>query len=762
MAKINNNVQNVLFLRNGLLYTTRDAARQALEDNKTLGGDGSAILARYGEGEEVKTLVGFIWSDGTDTTVTIFDIDDAGADVKEYIQSLLGEGVTSANTVTDQLEALSGSTASTSADTSVAGAKAYTDDKIDELVDGLEYTGVTTGAGVVVTNVTESDGVVSATSANVGTLELTGYVKGSDSGAVASTDTVNAAISKLENQVDAEKAAIEALDLAVVSGDGEVIVAVSQENGQVAAEKAAIKDVKLTGYENNSGATGAIAATDDIEDALSKLENNIAAAQSATTVASADGSINVTTASTGTDINVNIKSGEHVLAKDGNAGIYTDLDLVKITTGLPETIKERYQLLATDDSQIGTNIDIPKDSHIVSINYITDSGDTHYQNLEYVYITDSGTTSTTYVDMSELVLEAEFASGVTVTNGVAHGVVDPTSESFLTVGADGFKLSGVSGLVENAVADLDANVSGNSTHVTVGVEEVDGVITAVTVAEDNIANADDLAELSGKTVTAITSTNGSITASIDDAVGNKTYDLATDASKIQMSGFTAAESGFTAISGNSSVTDAVKAIETAFIDNEQVVSAALNDLEATKLENIIVNDVTGTVANNVASVTIDGGDVQLTGYESGNTGTTIEATDTVNEAISKLENQIASLGSGSTANLDAEIAERRAIEGQSGQTYAPNTASTYISGATSLNDADVKLDAAIDEIADNYISGITVNGSAVTVSNNIAPIVIDSATSATTATSTEAITVDTDADGNITLGLATIDCGFYA
>lgn len=30
-----------------------------------------------------------------------------------------------------------------------------------------------------------------------------------------------------------------------------------------------------------------------------------------------------------------------------------------------------------------------------------------------------------------------------------------------------------------------------------------------------------------------------------------------------------------------------------------------------------------------------------------------------------------------------------------------------------------------------------------------------------TATNTEAIVVDTDNDGNITLGLATIDCGYY-
>lgn len=45
--------------------------------------------------------------------------------------------------------------------------------------------------------------------------------------------------------------------------------------------------------------------------------------------------------------------------------------------------------------------------------------------------------------------------------------------------------------------------------------------------------------------------------------------------------------------------------------------------------------------------------------------------------------------------LDAEIAARKAVDGQTGDTYAKNGGTNYISVATSLNDADVKLDAAI-------------------------------------------------------------------
>ena len=45
--------------------------------------------------------------------------------------------------------------------------------------------------------------------------------------------------------------------------------------------------------------------------------------------------------------------------------------------------------------------------------------------------------------------------------------------------------------------------------------------------------------------------------------------------------------------------------------------------------------------------------------------------------------------------LEAEIAARKAVDGQTGQTYAANSNTTYISGASSLNDADAKLDVAI-------------------------------------------------------------------
>lgn len=584
------------------------------------------------------------------------------ADAIEEVNDKLGDDVTTANTVSKQLADLSGTTASTSADTSVEGAKKYADEKIAQAVDGLDYTGVTTGTGVYVTNVTEENGVVSATTATLPTV-------------------------------------------GTITDPGKPITAVSESLGEVSATAGTINaefvNVANTGFTGQTveGVLAEIDAEYKAADVALKAEILGGASASADTLGELETIIN----------SISAEAKEY--------------SIVHVTTGLPETVKERYELHDAAGNVSGDTIDIPKDSHIVSINYIT-TGE-HAQNLEYVYIDASGNTQTTYVDMSELVLETEFASGVTVTDHIVHGVVDPDSETFLTVGANGFKLSGVQDAIDAAVSgaveDLDASESGSSDHVSVTVVEENGVITSVTVAEDDIASADDVEELSAKTVTEIASSNSSITVATaattaDD--GTVSVDLVTDASKIQMSGFTAAQSGFTSITEASSVTDAFKAVEAFVLDNEEVVSAALNDLEETKAEITYVETVSGN-----------------------------------------LQTQIDSLQSGSTEALDNEIATRKAIEGQSGTTYSASTSSPYISGATDMTNADELLASALNNVETNMVSGATMNGSAVTKSNESLAFTAVAATGASN--SANAIVIDTDEHGGLHFSLGTLDAGFY-
>ena len=78
------------------------------------------------------------------------------------------------------------------------------------------------------------------------------------------------------------------------------------------------------------------------------------------------------------------------------------------------------------------------------------------------------------------------------------------------------------------------------------------------------------------------------------------------------------------------------------------------------------------------------------------------------------------IGSADVASADsitAETATRKVIEGQSGNTYTANTGATYISGATSLNDADVKLDEAIKNLSSSVGKATILAGKGISVDN---------------------------------------------
>lgn len=502
----------------------------------------------------------------------------------------------------------------TSAATTIEGEIVALDTKLKEVADqvsDLDYN-LASGDSAVLVSLNQTDGKVSAATENIANLKITGYQEGSDVD-VAATDTLGQALGKLQGQINA-------MDLTEVHVAGKPIVAIAEEDGKVTATADTIAAEYVTVADAQGLLTG-----ETVEAALEEL----ALKSSAITIANADKTINVTPSATGTDINVNIKSGEKVLAKDGAAGLYTDIKLSGVTPS-STTVKEEYALIGTDGSVLGTNIKIYKDSHIVSIRYITDSADTHYQNLEYTYLDASGDTKVEYIDMSQLVLEQEFASGVAITNHVAHGVVDPQSEEFLTVGADGFKLSGVQDAITTAY--------------TASTAYTDTRIAALDKTDD--------AAVAGQYVAAIEETDGVVAvkarASVSEAVLNN-YAKGSDA---------------TAVAATDTVNEAISKLENQ-IDKAKAAAT-------TKV-------VEGTDAGNNMTIT------PTTGAD-GSVTYTVDLADVA-----------------SATALTAEIAARKAVDGQTGQTYAANTGATYISGASSLNDADVKLDTALKAVADRSV-----------------------------------------------------------
>ena len=674
MAK---NIQSLQLLRNtSMLYATRDAALTALTGGTIPGGnqDGTPVLARYkGTDGKIYTLVGYYADSSAITGVdsaashmTVFDIEGSAADVKE-LKNMIGAGVTTTNTVTKQLQDLSGTTSDTSATTSVAGAKKYADEQVRAALDVLSATSLADD-NKVVSDVTQANGKVTATVKNLTDVKLAGLSSTADT-KITSTDTLGGALAKLQGQIDS-------MDKAAAAVDGQVVTTVAEEDGKVTETKASVKDLHLGGYSKEADATGDIASSDTINTALSKLENKVGANK----VSNADHSIVVTepTGAITTDIKVNINSNEKVI-KLGDNGIYTKLNLVKITDGLPATVKESYEFRDSDGARIGESIDIPKDSHIVSITY-----DESTQKLVYTYIDVEGKNKTTEIDLSHLILETEVENGIQSLNGKLSIKLDTTGDDtgngkFLTVGADGLKLDGVTDAITAAIESLDATggtqtIAGGK-HVAVEVAEVNGKITTVTVVEDNIASKSLLDELSGKAVTAVAMTGGTANIVDNDSNGTKKITINTDGSKIFMTGY-------------------AKGSDSGAVATSDSINVAIG-----KLENQIASKVDALDAT-VSGQTADG-KVKVQVVQENGVLTAVTVTGT---------------GIASDSALAAEIAARKDVDGVNGDAYTADTNAHYISGASSLYGADQALDTALKAVDDAMLTGVAA-GNGITVSD---------------------------------------------
>ena len=118
------------------------------------------------------------------------------------------------------------------------------------------------------------------------------------------------------------------------------------------------------------------------------------------------------------------------------------------------------------------------------------------------------------------------------------------------------------------------------------------------------------------------------------------------------------------------------------------------------------------------------------------------------------------IGSDNIASADsitAETATRKEIEGQSGNTYTANTGATYISGANSLNDADVKLDEAIKNLSSSVGKATILAGNGISVDNTPT-----NGTKVSVKLVNEGSGLELTENGlSINLSEITLDCGTY-
>lgn len=121
--------------------------------------------------------------------------------------------------------------------------------------------------------------------------------------------------------------------------------------------------------------------------------------------------------------------------------------ITKVTEGISDTnVKEQYKLVDKDGVAVGSPINIYKDSSLKGVALVN-------QELQFTYILADGSENTVGVDVSKFLAESEFSDGLQVIDHVVSVKKDSTSEDFLTVGADGIKVSGVNTAITNAVKD---------------------------------------------------------------------------------------------------------------------------------------------------------------------------------------------------------------------------------------------------------------------------------------------------------------------
>lgn len=150
--------------------------------------------------------------------------------------------------------------------------------------------------------------------------------------------------------------------------------------------------------------------------------------------------------------------------------------------------------------------------------------------------------------------------------------------------------------------------------------------------------------------------------------------------------------------------------------------------EAEVVKSVTVNEVTSTFANNNASLTIKGGNIAVADnytatvypekFEKKVGANHIAAADKIDAALKKTENTISVLATEVISNEKvttaavSKLAESAGVAGAAGVIgYQKKTDANYISEATSVHDATVKLDAAIKTVADNIN---TLEGNALT------------------------------------------------
>lgn len=622
MAK---NIFSLQLLRNTSVYESKDLAIAGLKSLNTQ--DGVIALARYKEGDATKTLFGINYTTASSgASYTIYDGDmEAIKALEDAIKTLSGSGEGSiTKQVQEAIDGLKGgvsgdydtlkkledaikaeTSARTQAISDLKGSATSSADTLGKL-EGLINQEVSdrkaaisdlnaesvAAEGLVVSDVQQSAGKITATTAKLGDVKLGGYTADTGAtGAIAETDSLNTAINKIVNTISTASKKHD------ITSTGKTITVTTGDNG--------------TNLELN------VKADDHVlkADAENGLYSDIKI--SAVTLSEA-----------------NVKEAFALVGHDGVTlgdpiKIYKDSALLSVAL-----LHADGETLPTYDTESGEWTDIDEGSQIEA-----------NAALCYAYSNVSGETEVVAVPVGSFLQESEFKDGLTVEGGIVSVKKDDSSESFLSVSSNGVKVSGIQSAIDKAkgeaqtaataytdskLAELTGTTTGkgSTTQMTVAVTQENGKITSVQITDANIATKSEVEAAktaAGEAASAYTDSKIAALGATVTGTGENVTVTVTQANGV-ITNVAVEDSGVATKEELQSVSGSLKSE----IDS---ISAEIGN----SVTSVKMTGGTAQIAEHELTINTDGSQISMTNYSKAGSYDAISASDTVNSAVGKLE-----------------------------------------------------------------------------------------------------------------------------
>ena len=246
---------------------------------------------------------------------------------------------------------------------------------------------------------------------------------------------------------------------------------------------------------------------------------------------------------------------------------------------------------------------------------------------------------------------------------------------------------------QDAINALDKTISKTNDNFDISITQTDGLFNTLTISDIHLTSG--YTSVNYPEVDSTTFTSAKANDTLDVAIKTVDQNVATLVQEV-LNNEEVVAAAITKIKESIGVDENLKYVKDS---SATFISEATTFSEADSLLDIAL---ASEIANRQSA--IDALDSTVTSSTT-NVGVTVVQTNGKLESVTLTQTDIAS-----AAALSAETTARKAVEGQTNSTYTKNTTSSYISGATSMNDADVKLDSAIKNLKLTAVTGTELTG----------------------------------------------------